>query len=367
MESGPLTESSKQEADEPQIQLTTGKKLAFAVIASLMGIFAIEGAGRLVGYPSGAVRTLSKIGAMDRKTFDESVGMWRPNFKGRVSWPVEIAYNVTINKHGFRGPEFVLKKQAKVFRILCLGDSTTFCSYVKEGLTYPEMLAKELQKDFPNVEVINGGHPAWGTSDQLRFLKERGFKIQPDLIVHLFCGNDPTDIQDPTGKEGNYARKLRRIDKGLSVSDTLRFHTAIGEMETRLHVAWKQWRGKNRAHSFTPYGIKDQQWSLYKQSYTLLASYCKEQKIPLITSCFPGMRESKGEGLAMEKKVCDIARALGVPVIPMTAAFRAAEDGGAKLYWMPIDTHANEEGCEVLAAELAKAMKAQRIGPYKQK
>ncbi|MDF1661562.1 MAG: SGNH/GDSL hydrolase family protein, partial [Planctomycetota bacterium] len=209
-----MTETPEERSEDAPIQLSARKKLVFAGIATLLGLLVIEGTGRLIGYPSGAVRTLSKIGEMDRSTFDASVGMWRPNFKGHVSWPVEIAYDVAINKHGFRGPDFEMEKKKGSFRILCLGDSTTFSVYVKEGKTYPEVLQRELVKDRPLVEVINGGHPAWGTSDQLRFLKERAFKVKPDLVVHLFCGNDPSDIVDPAGAKGNYAKKLRQIDDG---------------------------------------------------------------------------------------------------------------------------------------------------------
>jgi lysophospholipase L1-like esterase len=367
MESGSMTEAPIDEQDGGQIQLTTAKKLIFGSIATVLGLLALEGAGRLVGYPTGAVRTLSKIGAMDQETFDSSVGMWRPGFTGRVSWPVEIAYDVSINKLGFRGPELNFEKQPGSFRILCLGDSTTFCVYVKEGKTYPEILQQQLRKDFPKVEVINGGHPAWGTSDQLRFLKERAIKMKPDLIIHLFCGNDPTDIVDPDGQNGNYAQKLTTIDKGISLSDSLRFHTAIGEMETRIHIFWKQWRGKNRKQSFTPYGITEEQWALYRKTYKKLADYCEEQSVALVTACFPAMKEAAKAEQRLEYKVTKIAEANRIPVIPLAGAFRAAEARDQKLYWMPVDTHANEKGCELIALELAQALKARRLGPYDQK
>lgn len=362
-----MTETPEKRSEDAPLQLSTKKKLVFAAIATVLGLLVVEGTGRLIGYPSGAVRTLSKIGEMDRPTFDKSVGMWRPNFKGHVSWPVEIAYDVSINKHGFRGPDFELEKQKGVYRVLCLGDSTTFSVYVKEGKTYPEVLQRELAKDYEQIEVINGGHPAWGTSDELRFLKERAIKLKPDLIVHLFCGNDPLDIVDPAGAQGNYAKKLRQIDEGPSLADTLRFNTAIGEMETRIHIMWKQWRGKKRHFEFNNGPITEGQWSLYKETYKGLAAFCKEQKISLVTACFPRMREESTLEDRLETKVALIAGKNAVPMIPLARAFRAAEKNDEKLYWMPIDSHANERGCEIIGLEIAKYLKASKVGPYSKK
>lgn len=358
-----MTESPEENGESPPLQLTLKKKLIFAGIATLLGLLIIEGTGRLCGFPSGAVRTLSKIGEMDRQTFEGSVGMWRPGFKGHVSWPVEIAYDVAINKHGFRGPDFDLEKK-KAFRVLCLGDSTTFSVYVKEGLTYPEILQRELRKDHPEIEVINGGHPAWGTSDQLRFLKERAIKVKPDLIVHLFCGNDPFDIVDAEGMQGNYARKLRRIDEGPSLADQLRFNTAIGEMETRIHIMFKQWRGKKRHIEFNEKAIPDDRWALYKESYGKLVGFCRERKIPIVTACFPRLKEKEALEDRLETKVGLIAMAQKVPLIPLAKAFRDAEKKGEKLYWVPIDSHANERGCELIGVEIAKSLKRLKMGPY---
>src|SRR5437867_744457 len=62
-----------------------------------------------------------------------------------------------INSHGFRGREFAVDKGPGVFRIVCLGGSTTFdTGTVGKALPWPEVLEAELRRTLSSesVEVL---------------------------------------------------------------------------------------------------------------------------------------------------------------------------------------------------------------------
>ena len=207
--------------DQQRPRLSAGKKLAFAGVACVLVVAGLELVGRLAGMPSGAMRTLSKLGPADQETFESTVGMWQPGFEGRITWPIEVAYDVSINRLGFRGDEVRREKTPGVTRILCIGDSTTFGSHVDDPDTYPAQLQARLRERGARVEVINGGHPAWSISDEHRFLVERAMVMKPDLVLLLFCDNDPPGLESLDGSRGPYARKLKEIREGRSLADSL--------------------------------------------------------------------------------------------------------------------------------------------------
>jgi len=105
-----------------------------------------------------------------------------PNYKDNL---------YTINKYGFRGEEFPNNFNNR-FKILTLGESTTFGWDVKDNETYPYYLMKELEKKYSNLYVINGGVPSYTSAQTLLYMKEileKG-KISPNLILVNIMWND---------------------------------------------------------------------------------------------------------------------------------------------------------------------------------
>ena len=96
-----------------------------------------------------------------------------------------------INSEGFRGEEFPKDFESR-FKILALGESTTFGWDVKNHETYPHYLMQELQKKEPNHYVINGGIPSYTSAQTLLYMQEileKG-KIKPDIILVNILWND---------------------------------------------------------------------------------------------------------------------------------------------------------------------------------
>lgn len=99
------------------------------------------------------------------------------------------------NRHndlGLRGEEIQVKKPDGIFRIVCIGGSTTYSSGVKDyKKSYPYLLEKELHaKGHENVQVINAGMLAYTSWESLINFQTRLLDLSPDLLVIYNGVND---------------------------------------------------------------------------------------------------------------------------------------------------------------------------------
>ncbi len=97
------------------------------------------------------------------------------------------------NSLGFRGPEIALPKPEGVYRILCLGGSTTYSAYVADPeQAYPRQLERILRDKLKTdkIEVVNGGITYATTAELLGTLALRGLQIEPDMVILNEGGND---------------------------------------------------------------------------------------------------------------------------------------------------------------------------------
>ncbi len=98
------------------------------------------------------------------------------------------------NNFGFRDDPVALPKPADVYRILCLGGSTT-----EEGSTnaetYPNILERLLDARFSTVriEVVNCGVPGITSDGQVARMPDY-LKLEPDLLVFYMGVNDAIDL-----------------------------------------------------------------------------------------------------------------------------------------------------------------------------
>ena len=114
-----------------------------------------------------------------------------PNYqlKGAAGQAAEVA---SINSLGFRGPEFQPNKPKGTFRIVCLGESSTFGYHNSDSGTYPIQLEKVLRQTSgdANIEVINAGFPYYNSGSILALLKEEISRYDPDVITLYSAFND---------------------------------------------------------------------------------------------------------------------------------------------------------------------------------
>ena len=100
---------------------------------------------------------------------------------------------VEINSDGFRGPEYSLKKDKGVYRIVMLGDSVTLARLNKWEDTLTQRLERGLSRLCPGkkFEVLNMGVEGYNSIQELEVLKTKALKYDPDLVIVHYCLNDP--------------------------------------------------------------------------------------------------------------------------------------------------------------------------------
>lgn len=173
---------------ENRSDLSTGRKLLFAGVATLLVLTACEGLLRTrawirYGSPSAAVRD-------PMLTFDPEAGVFVP----RPGYEVKGArIHIKINSLGFRGDEFTREKPARTVRIACLGASTTFCAESSSNATtWPHRLQEKLQAAYPDVkiEVINAAVGGYVAADNVKVLEHRVLPLDPDLVIYYEANNE---------------------------------------------------------------------------------------------------------------------------------------------------------------------------------
>lgn len=103
----------------------------------------------------------------------------------------KATYTVDTEAHGFRTPPFSDKKRPGVFRIICLGDSTTFGMNVEAEDSYPRVLARLLEEAYPGrFEVLNLGTVGYSSRQGIELLRREAVHYEPNLVTFAFGPND---------------------------------------------------------------------------------------------------------------------------------------------------------------------------------
>jgi hypothetical protein len=104
----------------------------------------------------------------------------------------QASEKASINSLGVRGPEFQPIIPAGVFRIISMGESSTFGFRNSDGGTYPFQLEELFQQHSASlkVEVINAGFPYYNTGSILSLLREELVHYSPDILTLYVAYND---------------------------------------------------------------------------------------------------------------------------------------------------------------------------------
>jgi len=111
-------------------------------------------------------------------------------------------FDVRISSQGLRERELGPKESGE-FRILVIGDSFTMGWGVSYEETYPHVLEELLNAAHPDkrITVINGGVSGYGPWQERIFLNERGWNLEPDLVLlQLYPENDIANTLTKVGK-----------------------------------------------------------------------------------------------------------------------------------------------------------------------
>ena len=299
----------------------------------------------------------NQLRSPDLETLDRIPGMFEPGqqFVDRVL--PELAYPVRINALGFRGADMAAPKPAGTVRVLCVGDSYTFGPYVTDEETFPSRLSARLKERagaVATVEVINGGVSGFSIEDELIFVRDKAFAVQPDVIVLSFCQNDVLDMG-----RGRPMIETMRDHAGLKstflLGPALKIlqHSALFNGMQRGAAMIKVM--KMKAAPMTSDMATPQQWEAYHEGLARFVRTVRERGARLLVMVWISADQITGKAtLTPQIKLAGFSREMGFELLDLAPAIRSLADGGVNPYFTPIDGHPNARGYEA-AAEAAAA------------
>jgi lysophospholipase L1-like esterase len=140
------------------------------------------------------------------------------------------------NDLGFRDGPVSIPKPPSQYRILSLGESSTWGHGVRAEETYSAVLQRILNRSGQEVRVINAGIPAYTVQQSAVFLEEEGARLQPDVVLVYHQTNDflpahAVDHHNPlvrlTGNDREMIERRRPLAPLLSALFHSRLYLAV--------------------------------------------------------------------------------------------------------------------------------------------
>ena len=337
-----------------------GHRVVQVVLIVLLGaapLLLLEGGLRLAGWPTDRVRTFGKLVNRDAQSWNAIVGMFRPDARATVMWPVALEYTVHINSLGLRGAEVERTPPAGRTRVLALGDSMTFGYYLEEDETWPARLQARLRRSGADVDVVNAGVGGWTVDSTAQFLLERGLALEPDHVVLGFFNNDPRELLENADLYGRVKGSIGTPRERFSAAVHA---TALYELYLRFQVRLKHWRKRSNPRPIRdifplPPDQAEEAWKIYADWVDRMQGALEERGAELTLLYLPSLEDLETDPTAPnEARLRALAAERGLPFVSLLADFQADPVPG--LYHVPIDGHLAAEGAERVARELGDSL-----------
>ena len=249
---------------------------------------------------------------------------------------------VSINSEGLRDHEFSLDKPPDIYRIMMLGDSTTFGWGVKQEDTAAKLLERKLNADLPagynRVEVMNTGVGNYDTVQEVTYYETIGWKFHPDLVVLVFFINDPEPV--PIEKKGFL------IDRSYLVAfATNRIDGVMRHMGARPD--WKTYYA-------SLYGDDRPGFQACKKALVSLANSTRSHDAKLLVALLPELHQINGQSYpfrAAHQKIKDVIAAEDVSVVELIDGLK--DRGPEETLWVTaLDDHPNAKANNLISDQL---------------
>ena len=193
--------------------LTRRKKLLFSVVVCLGFAVLVEALVR-IGFFVGDrfspyYLTFGFVPDIERHS-NERTGYttFQPNSVYRYKSARDVTIKMHINSDGFRDPEdFIKPKPQGTFRVIALGESSTFGLANSDENTYPAILERRLQERMPDwkVEVYNLGIPHFRSNHILAAARAELRSLEPDIVT-LYAGYNNAMVLPTASQPGGLYR-----------------------------------------------------------------------------------------------------------------------------------------------------------------
>ncbi len=282
------------------------------------------------------------------------------------------------NTRGFNTPDVPLQKPPGTFRVVALGDSSTFGWGVESEQAYPRVLEALLRERHPGraIEVINLGVCGYSSLQGLMLLEREGLLYQPDVVTLSYGSNDYSAVDEPLDVT------LRR-QEGLSGALRGWLHRSRAY---QLYAAWLLSRVRGSPSAPQPAGapgppghpvILNVGPDRSRENLEALAARARREEIDpiFVTNCVPGEMAApiRAAAAASRSPMLDSAAAIDRELAAIQQGRKAADlmsryralygDGMLSEYpWLAAyltdQCHPNVIGQRIIAEKLAALVEA---------
>jgi lysophospholipase L1-like esterase len=274
--------------------------------------------------------------------------------------------HVRVNALGLRGPELADKAPGEL-RVLFLGDSLTYGQGVGDDETVPFALEQALGAALPGrrVTVVNAGHRAYGTGQELGLLAELGARLAPDLVLLGWYWNDVSEREIPATYEAFRTRGEFAFDTNKAMDARARLLWRAAQLPRRSAlVMWLHDLTSSKAQLFSP--------EVTEAGFVRLAAHlaafrerCAELGAHPVFVIFPDAKRLVGreDTRPSDERAAGLARAEGLPVIELLPALEPLHAARGARPILPFDGHYDAEANRAMGAYLAARLAALELVP----
>ena len=283
----------------------------------------------------------------------------------------EFDYLIEINSVGFRDRDRPYSKPPGVFRILGLGDSTTYGGGALLEETYLARVERRLNErdgDHPVIDIIKAGIPRYYPEAQRMLLDQYGLRYEPDLVIVGFGSSDVIDtligldaIRISADAETGSATRRKLGASGMLLYE--HSHLARIFLDRMLRNASQ--RPVDWDELYRTGGRYEAQWQEVETEFARMAGLSKQAGANLVILYIPDytLFDRGEERLYPPRRLRAWAEANDAYFVDPTAALLAAhEDSDEPLFW-PRDKHPTPAGYAVIADVLYAGLEAHSLIP----
>jgi lysophospholipase L1-like esterase len=252
-----------------------------------------------------------------------------------------MGFPVSINSHGLRDREYPEEKAADVYRIVMLGDSTTFGWGAAQEHTVAKILERTLNQagapGYRRFEVLNAGVGNYGTVQEYTHYLTYDRTFHPDLVVLEYFINDAEPVPAER-RPGLLGRSYLRAFTISRFDSLLRFSGA--------RPNWKEYYA-GLYHDGLP------GFEAAKQALGDLAAATRANGSQLLVTILPELHEiNNGYPFTLEhQKIKDTLARSHVPVMELIDGLRG-HGPEATLWVTPADPHPNEKANTLIVVQM---------------
>ena len=304
-----------------------------------------------------------------------------------------------VNAQGFRGPEAPLSKPPGEFRLLALGDSTTFGTSVAWQEAWPERAKSALSGVLHRpVSAITAGIPA-ASLKNIDFAMNHGWgSLQADAVTLLASGNlvslawigrdSPAVMPKNEGGQGSRAASRAQRFKDAVINRGFRYlKLPVLLMSLSERATYLMGLQNHTVNPDAPYGamlahgwrqpgldpaLAEEAWRVFERDLSTLRDRVRGQGARFLVASLPARFMLSSRASDNEKnvplhrlsvvpgaRILEICHRLGIDAIDLTTVLRQAETvEHAPLYVAGDYAHLSPLGHKVVANALAARLAA---------